>query len=749
MRADTRLELLKRLIRLSIGTEARVANDVTACLRLLKPDGETLAAYLADIKSSLAPPAAKGAKRGRVSVGGTASSTSRAERLPELIALLESVDIADVAASHALLLNLFEILASLVDFPSAPGQTDVSYPGQLVLTALSRVVDKVTPESGITGDSIRMTPVLDFMRSSVNPQTYHQSLLLLAQLGPLVPDQLVHNVMPIFTFMGANVLQRDDAYSLRVVDQTLDSIIPALVKATQKTARGRDALLKELKELLRSFTDAAAHVPRHRRINLFVRLVETLGPKEFLSAIVMLLVDKEGKATFDSTALPLALVEHFAVDVQLAAYRQIVDELTEILNLEVSFLSDSTTETPSPAQAKEQATNLLGALGYILEAKQLLSKVDSARAAGSETVDPTLTELVRGLLDLASAIAPAFSAEDRLELSEAAEYDVHAAIALLSIKAFADALLWLLEMADPSVQPRVFALLRARLPHVKPTRRADLTPAIIAVIETAQTRLGEDGETLEITLETLDTIADAAVAEEDAALAKIVPSLVSLAGDEQKTAHTRSKALEVLKKLTCVSPVWARAVPDSIADWPCDATATALDRDSSPSSANSCRLPSVSSTLKRKVSAIRVLLHAARHTYTSSRLNSRRGFSRSDRGRRVRDARGFVRLGPGLYRRTARQDLLGRPLDRRYGALGSPRSAGHQGARDAPLDGCEKVAGQDALPGYRAVACLALGSGARAAARFARFVEPRLASRQDERRCGSLPEHLQAVLDRV
>lgn len=57
------------------------------------------------------------------------------------------------------------------------------------------------------------------MRASTNPQTSHQALLLLAQLGPLVPEQLVHNVMPIFTFMGANVLQRDDAYSLRVVER--------------------------------------------------------------------------------------------------------------------------------------------------------------------------------------------------------------------------------------------------------------------------------------------------------------------------------------------------------------------------------------------------------------------------------------------------------------------------------------------------------------------------------------------------
>jgi U3 small nucleolar RNA-associated protein 10 len=174
------------------------------------------------------------------------------------------------------------------------------------------------------------------LKAAINPQTYHQSLLLLAQLGPLVPDQLVHNVIPIFTFMGANVLQRDDAYSLRVVDQTLDSIVPALVKAMQKSASGREGLLAELKDLLRAFTDAAAHVPRHRRINLFVRLVETLGAKEFLSAVSMLLVDKAGKV--DESALPLVLFEHFDVDVQLSALKQSVEEVARLVNLEVSFL---------------------------------------------------------------------------------------------------------------------------------------------------------------------------------------------------------------------------------------------------------------------------------------------------------------------------------------------------------------------------------------------------------------------------
>lgn len=554
VRADTRLELFKRLVHLAITSEARVSGDVVECLRQVQTDSETLSAFLGDFKSSLAPPAVKGAKRGRVSVGGSASSTSRTERLPELAAVFESIDITSISPTPSLLLNLFEILAALVDLPTSGGQTDVSYPGQLVLTALARLVEQVKPESGITGDSIRMTPVLDFMRSSVNPQTYHQALLLLAQLGPLVPDQLVHNVMPIFTFMGANVLQRDDAYSLRVVDQTLDSIVPALVKAMQKSARGRDKLLRELNDLLRAFTDAASHVPRHRRINLFVRLVETLGPKDFLSAVVMLLVDKAGKATYEAVALPLALAEHFSVDIQLGAYRQMVEEIGRLLNLEESFLTDSSIAAApvGSATAKEQAMTLLAALGFALEAKQLLSKVDSARAAGSETVDTSVSELVRGLLDLASTIHPSFEEAERTDLTDAAENDVRAAVALLSTKAFAEALLWLLEMADPAIQPRVFALLCARLPHVKPTRRADLTPAVNAVVSSVLARLEENEEDVDASLDTLDAVADAAVAEEDPALAKTVLTLVALAGDAERAIHPRAKALSVLKKLTWV-----------------------------------------------------------------------------------------------------------------------------------------------------------------------------------------------------
>ncbi|GAA5888324.1 hypothetical protein JCM6882_008581 [Rhodosporidiobolus microsporus] len=563
VKGETRVELFKRLVKLAIAAEARVNTDVLACLRTIKIDGETLITFLNEIRTSVAPPAAKGAKRGRTSIAGP-SSGNRTERLPELVVVLESVEFANVPASHGLLLGLFDLLATLVDLPTVASQTDFSYPGQLLLGALARVVENVKPESGVTSDSIRMAPVLDFMRSSINPQTYHQSLLLLAQLGPLVPDQLVHNVMPIFTFMGANVLQRDDAYSLRVVDQTLDNIVPALVKAMQKTARGRDGLLNELKDLLRAFTDAAAHVPRHRRINLFVRLVETLGAKEFLSAVAMLLVDRAGK--IDESALPLTLFEHFEVDTQLGALKQVVEEVARLVNLEASFLQASLDETVLPVKAKEQSVALLTFLGFSLESKQLLSKVDAARTAGSETVDVSLSELVRGLLDLSSVASPSFSAADRSTLAEIADYAVQGSVALMSTKSFADALLWLLELADPSIQPRAFALLRTRLPHVKPTKRGDLSPAIIAVVDRALAVLSSGDADLDSALETLSVIADSVFAAEDAALAKTVPQLVKVARDVEQAKASRVTALEVIHKLTTrlgprLIPLVAKLVP--------------------------------------------------------------------------------------------------------------------------------------------------------------------------------------------
>ena len=47
---------------------------------------------------------------------------------------------------------------------------------------------------------------------------------------PLFQEKVLHNVMSIFTFMGASVVRQDDSYSFEVITKTLDTVIPALIQ---------------------------------------------------------------------------------------------------------------------------------------------------------------------------------------------------------------------------------------------------------------------------------------------------------------------------------------------------------------------------------------------------------------------------------------------------------------------------------------------------------------------------------------
>lgn len=42
--------------------------------------------------------------------------------------------------------------------------------------------------------------------------------------------RILHNLMPIFTFMGSSLLRHDDSYTFQVINKTLDTIIPTLIE---------------------------------------------------------------------------------------------------------------------------------------------------------------------------------------------------------------------------------------------------------------------------------------------------------------------------------------------------------------------------------------------------------------------------------------------------------------------------------------------------------------------------------------
>ena len=106
----------------------------------------------------------------------------------------------------------------------------------------------------------------------------------MAELTRLAPEAILRNVMPVFTFMGSNVFHRDDTYSFRVIQkvsrrkrivwciadkfclQTIDMIVPVMADSLRKQYTDRLELYVGARDFLRVFTDAASHIPRHRRV---------------------------------------------------------------------------------------------------------------------------------------------------------------------------------------------------------------------------------------------------------------------------------------------------------------------------------------------------------------------------------------------------------------------------------------------------------------------------------------------------
>lgn len=113
----------------------------------------------------------------------------------------------------------------------------------------------------------------------------------MAGLSSIVPELVLHSVMPIFTFMGSTVLKKDDDYSVSVIDQTIDQVVPALIQSLRNQKRD---IVSGTSELLLSFTAAFEHIPSHRRLRLFHALITKLGTQDFLFAVLAMLANRYG-----------------------------------------------------------------------------------------------------------------------------------------------------------------------------------------------------------------------------------------------------------------------------------------------------------------------------------------------------------------------------------------------------------------------------------------------------------------------
>lgn len=114
----------------------------------------------------------------------------------------------DIIDPHLMIPALFAVLAKCLQFED---QSNVEYAKQLTLACiyqLSVIIapDGKVPNEVISAKNFKIEPVVQCIRGTQNPQTHHHALQLLSHSARMLPDQVLHNMMDIFTFMGSSVV---------------------------------------------------------------------------------------------------------------------------------------------------------------------------------------------------------------------------------------------------------------------------------------------------------------------------------------------------------------------------------------------------------------------------------------------------------------------------------------------------------------------------------------------------------------
>ncbi|KAJ9661950.1 snoRNA-binding rRNA-processing protein utp10 [Neophaeococcomyces mojaviensis] len=397
------------LFDLAFSADQSLASGAQEALRSVDIPSEVLAAILqvsqAGTLDVRGPPSAK---RRRRSSSGT--STSRNEALKIVNAAtgkiglaLELVDNNSPESKPELLSSLFSMLATLKRFQQ--NRVESPYLINLCLGCLRVILEKAEVNArNIDTSAIKPELVTDCLRSSDNPQVQTAALLVCASLSSIAPDQMLHNVMPIFTFIGHKLTAKDDEHSVNVINEAIDKIVPALVSSLQRSRHGQ-ALHNSMAPVLASFTSAFDHIPQHRRIAFYQRLLICVGVDDFgFMLIAMLAAQKSKQALF--VKFVHDLVSGLPAFSELRIYQQLValavDTISPTPKLATSVFNINRSSAPEEklkyVEASLEAANAILRTPALKSGLQRLSRLsetneEKTRIALHEAFSATLITL--------------------------------------------------------------------------------------------------------------------------------------------------------------------------------------------------------------------------------------------------------------------------------------------------------------------------------------------------------------------
>jgi U3 small nucleolar RNA-associated protein 10 len=230
MRSESRLGLSLSLLDLSLQDKNPEFDDQCTSrslqtLRVVKLDSPSLVSLLQSVPSSAemaeGPPTKKRRRTSRSELARAEFQSPDVARLLRRLTLVLELVEGSIPGNHPTLFkNLFTILGELQQLKQQSG-SDLVYLQSLVLGSLTPIVNSIRTEKDTTEyrAAVRADLLVDCIRHSTSPQVQNAALLLISTLASWVPELILHNLMPIFTFIGSNLLRQQDDYSAHVVDQ--------------------------------------------------------------------------------------------------------------------------------------------------------------------------------------------------------------------------------------------------------------------------------------------------------------------------------------------------------------------------------------------------------------------------------------------------------------------------------------------------------------------------------------------------
>ncbi|PIA50335.1 hypothetical protein AQUCO_01300820v1 [Aquilegia coerulea] len=234
-------------------------------------------------------------------------------------------------------------------------QTILIILGDISVFLLSDVKDDVLNKYDIN-------MLVECVRATDDATTRNLVFSLLSSIAKIVPDKVLEHIISIFTVIGESAAKQSDSHSQRVFEDLISTIVPCWLSKAN-----------DVDNLLQIFIDVLPEVAEHRRLTIMVYLLRTLGEKNSLASLLVLLIRSAVARKSKKSSASLVLNEweyKFAMQV-CSQYSCMIWLPSLVLLLKQVWVCD---------KSQNQITELLLAMKFVLQKLQdteLVFKLES------------------------------------------------------------------------------------------------------------------------------------------------------------------------------------------------------------------------------------------------------------------------------------------------------------------------------------------------------------------------------------